>query len=220
MIVAFLSIQAIYSMEQNCVFNQGYFEVWARTVSLYYCEIFDTKLSNEYEAVKTLTYENEKSDSDVLAVLYGPGNTLDFIPCSLYVKFPNLKLLRVHACGLKEIESQYFRNARNLKSIEIENNMINHLEAYIFVGAPNVESINLFNNGIESVHSKTFGGLNKLASLELSYNNIMQMGPTTFSQLSNLSILRLDANECINRYFTYFFGRFDEIEAAIQEHCK
>lgn len=206
-------------MEQTCVFNHGIFEVWARRVSLYYCEIVDARLTNEYEAVRTITHDKE-SDSEVQAVIYGPENQLDFIPASIYVKFPNLKLLRINGCGLTSIEPEFFRNARNLKQIGIENNFISHLDAFIFVGARNVESINLFNNGIESVDQNTFGGLNKLANLELYHNNIVKLSPTTFSHLFKLSILRLDSNQCINKYFTYFFGEFDEIEAAIKKNCK
>lgn len=218
--LALLCIQAASCYVQICEFQTADFELWDRIESYYSCELENIRLTDEYERVKTLTGNNPRSDSDVEAVVYGPGNELAFISSYLFVEFPNMKFLRVQGANLQTLETHYFRNARNLITLDIETNSIPHLDSKLFIEAPNLETIILFNNDIETIHPEAFYGLEKLVSLELFYNKITFLDPHTFSHLQSLSMLRLDENECIDRYFMDINGQFNEIEQIIEEKCQ
>ena len=203
--------------EQICEFSVKNYNLGNVNHYLYACRIKNARIEDGHTI--THTEDNQRSNEDVEAVSYETGNHLRFIPNSLFVEFPNMKLLRVLFCSLTAIKPNYFQNARHLTNIRITMNPIINLESDLFAEAPNLEYISLYKNKIESVHRLCFSGLKNLQRLDLDDNKIKNLHPTTFSNLMNLQFLNLNGNQCISRNYKSVNQNFRGIQGEIKQKC-
>lgn len=214
----FQTITCFQENVQTCDFAVKSYHLGDVNQHLYSCRIKDARI--EHDHTITHTEENQRSNDDVEAVSYESGNSLKLIPSSLFVSFPNMKLLRVLFCNLTMIRPYYFQNARHLTNIRITMNPIINLESDLFAEAPNVEYISLYKNKIESVHRLCFSGLKHLQRLDLDDNKIKNLHPTTFSNVMNLQFLNLNGNNCISRNYKGVNQNFRGIQREIKQKCQ
>lgn len=178
---------------------------------------------DEYPTINHITNEllmtKAVKDADVKVVRYANGNSVKFIPKSLFIIFPNLERLFFNSDqGLEIIQPESIKNAANLKVFYVFNNKVKLLEKHLFLGAPNLEHINLEMNQIESVHRETFYKLNNLKLLFLHGNNLKNLHPVTFMNNEKLTVLDLTVNFCINQKFVDVKEKKTVVE-AISKNC-
>ena len=189
---------------------------------MYVCDIKGGNITDPNETYEINTKANTKANAEVICLQYSAenGNTVDFIPNSIFNTFVNLEVLLIRENqNFKIMKPQYLKDAKKLKLLLIFGNKITNLDENLFVEADNLEYISFEENKIESIHKRTFNGLQKLQVLRLQGNLIKNVHFETFSHLINLQILDLLQNECINHKFTNLGMKFTEIETKIGNNC-
>lgn len=177
---------------------------------------------DEYPTSNHITHEllmtKSVKDSDVKVVRYSSGNSVKFIPSSLFVLFPKLERLFFNTDqGLEIIQPESLSKAANLKVFYVFNNNVKILEKHLFLGSPLLEHINLEMNQIETIHRETFYKLDSLKLLFLHGNKIMNLNPVTFMNNENLSVLDLTINACINKKFIDVREKITVVEEIIKK---
>ncbi|XP_063218846.1 uncharacterized protein LOC134529069 [Bacillus rossius redtenbacheri] len=99
---------------------------------------------------------------------------------SIFSTLSNLLFLRVHGCGLKEVNWEMFTGLSKLEYLSLEKNNLLFIPDFTFYGTTNLKTLSLAHNKLLSLHSTGLAGLLDLENLDLSYNN--------FSHLSELSL--------------------------------
>ena len=152
--------------------------------------------------------------------MYGQGSNINFIPNSLFEKFPNLKSLAIfNQINLTGLESKYFLNASKLQTLIIHKSNIKVLEERLFANAENIEYINLVNSSIDIIHKLAFDGLPNLQQLSLKNNKITKINSKTFSNITSLKYLNLENNICINKVYIIANQNFTEVEKDLKQNC-
>ncbi|KAJ8886108.1 hypothetical protein PR048_012317 [Dryococelus australis] len=99
---------------------------------------------------------------------------------SVFSTLSNLLFLRVHSCGLKEVNWEMFTGLSKLQYLSLEKNNLLFIPDFTFYSTTNLKTLSLAHNKLLSLHSTGLAGLLDLENLDLSYNN--------FSHLSELSL--------------------------------
>ena len=213
------------SLEQECV--SFYFKDWPINTydgpekSYYICRILGQLENNSEDGVTTNTSKNTKSNDEVTSVYYYWGQTVKFIPNSLFDTFSNLEFLYVdYKNKFETMKREYLQNATKLKNLKIFRNSLRIIDGNVFSEAKNLEHINLSDNQIMSIHKEAFNGLPNLKGVFLLYTKITNLHPTTFSFIVNLNVLHLTGGEnCVNERFISASQKFPEIEGKISARC-
>ncbi|MDW8334478.1 MAG: leucine-rich repeat domain-containing protein [Bacteroidia bacterium] len=105
--------------------------------------------------------------------------------------FPNLRELKINACGLTEIPPAVFE-LRNLEELDVEYNLLRFLPGEL-AKLYNLRKLRASYNLIDSVSSE-IGALKKLRGLYLGYNFIRFL-PREIGRLTELRVVALNDNE-------------------------
>ena len=216
LLIVLYNLELFQFAEQICTFHSS--DNWTlidwKFIKIYVCEIKGANMVDPNVTYTINTKANNKTNAEVNYLLYSAknGNTVDFIPSSIFDTFANIEVLDISVKqNFKIMKPQYLRNASKLKLLFIFENKITNLDENLFVEAENLEYIDFEDNKIESIHKKTFRGLQKLHLLLLNNNLIKHVHFETFSHLINLQILNLLQNQCIDHKFTNLNMNFSEI---------
>jgi Leucine-rich repeat (LRR) protein len=147
-------------------------------------------------------HDPERSDGDVVKLVFQKGSKMNFIPRIIFKKFKNLKIVVAEDCGIQSFEQNDLLGAENLESFSLGQNFLRSLEASTFSGAPNLMVLKISRNLVESLEQEAFTGLSKLEVLELNANKISSLYPRTFQHTKSLKSINLSGN-LINELFDY-----------------
>ena len=216
LLIVLYNLELFKFAEQICTFHTN--DNWTpnnwKSMKTYVCNIKGVNMTDPNVTYTINTKVNKKTNAEVNFLQYKTenGNTVAFIPSSIFDTFVNLETLIIDKNqNFKIMKPQYLRNASKLKLLFIFENKITNLDENLFVEAENLEYIDFEDNKIESIHKKTFSGLKKLQVLLLKGNLIKNVHFETFSHLINLQILNLLQNQCIDHKFTNLNMNFSEI---------
>ena len=224
LLIVLYNLELFQFAEQICTFHSS--DNWTlidwKFIKIYVCEIKGANMVDPNVTYTINTKANNKTNAEVNYLLYSAknGNTVDFIPSSIFDTFANIEVLDISVKqNFKIMKPQYLRNATKLKAFIIVDNQITNLDENLFVEAKNLQYISFGYNKIENIHESTFRGLEKLQVLRLQGNLIIHVHYKTFSHLINLQILNLLQNQCIDQKFTNLDKKFREIETKIRSNC-
>lgn len=94
---------------------------------------------------------------------------MEFFPYGLESLFPNLEMIKISHCGLREIKSEDLKPFLNLKRIFIEGNLIEKIDENLFKFNREISQISFTSNEIFEVDGKVFDGL-KLEKVDFTGN--------------------------------------------------
>lgn len=124
-----------------------------------------------------------------------PFPEMTTIPAELFVKFPQLRHLRLTG-GIQTISRENFHNGtEKLFSLELTESKIKVIPTGTFASAQQLRNIGLSRNAIENIENGAFENLAVLKFLDLSNNSIRMVRSSTFSYIASLEILNLDNNK-------------------------
>lgn len=105
-----------------------------------------------------------------------------------------LRVLRVHACGLDELHWQMFDGLQRLEHLSLEENGIAVVPAFALFGAPLLRTLSLARNAIVELHYRALAGLLRLERLDVSDNRMAQLSEVTFPPFPRLRTLDVRGN--------------------------
>lgn len=153
---------------------------------LYQCSVDeDPKITLYESALVTAVYGNHsnlKYNANVTG-FYAISKIIHYFPQNLDSFIPNLKLICIWSCGLKEIHQNNLKNFPNLTYFDLISNKIEVIEEGLFDLNPKLEAVGLTDNPIVHIDSKVFDKLKNLRYLWLSEVPCINMNVNNSSEM-------------------------------------
>nr|XP_016924234.1 relaxin receptor 2 [Drosophila suzukii] len=131
-----------------------------------------------------------------LATLDLTGNNFETIHETFFSELPDVEILVLKFCSIREIASHAFdRLADNpLRELYMDDNKLPHLPEHFFPEGNQLEILILARNRLHHLKRSDFRNLQHLEELDLRGNRIGNFEAEVFAQLSNLEKLYLNEN--------------------------
>ncbi|CAH1792450.1 unnamed protein product [Owenia fusiformis] len=123
----------------------------------------------------------------------------------MFSNYTNLKILRLSATGISEIEDGSFSGLPSLERLEMYKNRLTILKNATFGNLSNLKVLYIAENALSTVESHTFSGLESLEELYLRGNYLTVLTDSLFSNLNNLVKLDLGYNDIYRIEANTFF---------------
>lgn len=156
----------------------------------------------DIEIVPYEVYKQEKMTQEI------QSKTISFFG------WDNLKVLKIHECGMEDLYWEIFDGLSNLEHLSLEGNRIRELSPFTFYGTPNIKSLSLAHNEILDLNYRTLAGLLQLQLLDMSNNDIAKLSEQTFPPFPNLEIFDLRENP-IKSIFPSTFGVMNKTQVLL-----
>ena len=153
-----IDITCSYRKSINECHVSGKFEVKTRGIV-----VQNIKDVNPMQDLRPESHEDIKSLIFLLKLV-------KFIPNGIGKLLPNLLMLTVTTCELKEVKQADLMEFPHLKTLKLTTNDIEVIEKDLFKFNPDLESIDLFNNNIKKIDGNVFDDLKYLSYLMLGGN--------------------------------------------------
>ena len=178
------------SVDIECHFNTS--TVWYN----YPCEVTNDVIINSQETTTVNrvigTHGQGKSHNDVKQ-FNAEDKIIEYFPKGLEYFFPNIKVLSIMSCGLKEIHQS-------------------DLEMF-----PELRWASFYDNNIQVLEKGLFSKNPKLGYIFFNRNKIIFIHDEVFKNLPKLTHIGLGNNECINGY--YDSSDFQDLFRTISTNC-
>lgn len=143
-------------MESECCFRVTTCKEWqSAQKTLYTCFVASAEIKEPFAVIESFKgeHEGDKTDQDVegISVL---NTVVEYFPRRLHKTFPNLVMLQIINCGLKNISHKDLLGLENLNSITIVSNPLTTLPDDLFTDMVHLKKIQLSDNKIEFASSK------------------------------------------------------------------
>lgn len=134
-------------MQVNCKFEKSFFKP-------YECDVVEATINQRCEVVVFQgVHKVGKSFKDV-EVLSFDNTVVHYIPSGLHKIFPRLKTLKIHNCGLREIESDDLLGLEHLEQLWLDKNNLKFLPDDLFVHTRKLTAIIFSSNELEFMSSR------------------------------------------------------------------
>lgn len=186
----------------NCTYQEVVYHPTSQ--KFWTCELknvkYDTGLVSFTQQPKNITsFDGQRyfvvTIEDTVKRLKFVSSSLNTIPNAIFQKFPNVEILEVFSCGLRDMNGLSLNNAENLKILMAYDNKLMTLKDYALVHVKNLENLDLSRNQIEIIHYHAFSGLENLRELSLSKNKISSIDNNIFLPLTSMKWMWLDHNK-------------------------
>jgi Leucine-rich repeat (LRR) protein len=137
-----------------------------------------------------------KSDFDVESIAFRNFNLLQ-IPRNIHRFFPNLKVLIMNSCGLRNVSRFDLMGLKKLQQLTLNGNLITALPNNLFENNPMIQKVSFYGNRIELI------------------------GAEIFDSLTNLNYVQLRMNVNIDIFYKAVGGMsFEQFKEIIDENCQ
>lgn len=134
-------------------------EVWCNyrlNVFSYFCTVPKLTITSPDVEITAFTggHSRGKSNKSVRDLEVEPNNKVEFLPKDLYKTFPNLSVLKLVSCGLKDVTRHDLKGLHKLIELDLSSNRLKTLPDDLFLFNDNISSINFSSNIFEHLGSK------------------------------------------------------------------
>jgi Leucine-rich repeat (LRR) protein len=154
-------------MEVKCKFTDVQWLLNDKKFVLYTCKITEASITKSGTEISSFagTHLSGKWNDDVTSI-YFENTTVQYFPRSLIKIFPNLKVLQIYKCGLREITREDLVGLETLEELYLEENHLTSLPSNLFVGLRKLIRFSFLGNKLKFLNSKL---LKQIAENDLQY---------------------------------------------------
>jgi Leucine-rich repeat (LRR) protein len=155
------------------------------------------ELSNRYtcnfESSIDASHLDGKTNLDVKQIILNNGS--EIVSSGLFLKYPNVEILKANACGIKALDKKFFEGANKLRELDLSQNEISKIDSKTFVEAANLIYLDLASNKISKIQDHTFYGISSLLYLDFSNNLLDYLDSKFFAELIDIKVIELGGNK-------------------------
>lgn len=129
---------------------------WPGFHNLYTCKITAASIKkSDDRTVQSFigVHKDGKSDKDVKGIRF-QYTSVECFPLGLNEIFPDVILMSIYECGLKEIKQNDLKGLEGLEAIYLRNNQLTSLPSNLFANMTKLKSVNFCGNKLEFLTSK------------------------------------------------------------------
>ncbi|KAL7012802.1 hypothetical protein ACKWTF_015059 [Chironomus riparius] len=150
------------------------------------------------------------TNDDVLG-FYAEDQVLHYFPKNLDKFFKNIELIRIMACGLKEVHQADFKPFRNLTLLQIRDNKIKIIEEGLFEFNQKLEVLVVYESHIIHIDPTVFDNLNNLKTF--LFDNVPCINLGVYGLAKVREVIELSKKKCANSEFLLLDGEIKKLEA-------
>lgn len=165
-----MDVECFYGMEPHNIYTCKVTRINIkhpnRTISSFVGNHYDRKTD---ENVKWLLIQRNSRDDRSARGSFNVN--VEYLPVNLQQRFPNLKRLTIHSCGLKNITRNDLKGLENLEFISLSSNRLTLLPDDLFADMKNLKTVHFDNNKIQFLSSKLLKPIEHSLDAAIFYGN-------------------------------------------------
>ncbi|XP_070492323.1 uncharacterized protein [Chironomus tepperi] len=202
----------------ECNFNISKYSFWLLG-NIYRCQVKnDPQIYSpitDHKIDITGTHMDSKVNKNVIG-FHVASKIVQFFPRGIDQFLPNLKMIEIYDCKLKQIRKTDLSPFPHLVRLQLDNNDIDMLEDDLFIYSINLAFVSLDNNKIFFIYGNIFDNLIKLVHLSLKANNCVDMIAVNNRTAVDVIIGHVK-DQCTDMDFNVITQKFNDLENDVKK---
>ncbi|CAG9811076.1 unnamed protein product [Chironomus riparius] len=202
----------------ECNFSISKYSFWLLG-NIYRCQV-----KNDPQIYSPMTTQSldiigthiDKNINDNVIGFHAASKSIQFFPHGIDKHLPNLKMIEIYDCNLKQILKSDLKPFAQLVRLQLDNNDIDMLEEDLFVNNSNLAFVSLDNNKIFFISADIFDNLIKLVHLSLKANNCVDMIAVN-NKTAVTEIIKHVKDQCTDMDFNVISQKFNNLENDVKK---